>query len=207
MRRVSGIDNRRLGRLAEFDHVALQTAEIEMSRAWRVGQCCAPGMPQQPRQFGGRIDRRREFGDRSEERCMGDFLITVAVLERRLLAPGQRHYRAAAEPRVLQARGEIGCTHRLRHAHGGLAGDAGVTVGHIGRGFLRMGEDAGDAEDRRIRARCGATPIRQKRHASCRFRPKLVPAIGRRSSLLFRSSLVSSRWCRAALTMSGRRRR
>ena len=141
-----GIDDRRFAGPAEFDHVALQTAEIEMGRARRVGECRAPGMAQQPRQLGRRIDRRREFGDRRKQRRVRDFLIAVAVLKRRLLAAGQRYHRGVPEPRVLQSRGEVCRTHRLRHADPRLSRDAGIAVGHIGRGLFRMGEDAGDAE-------------------------------------------------------------
>ena len=186
-----GFDDRRLGGLPEFDHVALQAVEIEMGRARRVGQRGAPGMPQQPRQFAGGIDRGRELRHRREQRRVRDFLVGVAVLERRLLVAGQRDDRAAPEPGILQAGGEIGGADRLRHAHAGPAGDAGIAVGHIGRRLFGMRQDRPDAEIARAAAACGASPIRQKRHGSCRCRPAPAPAIPRRSSSPDRSLLSS----------------
>jgi hypothetical protein len=141
-----GVDDGRLSGFPEFDHIALQPAEIEMGGPRGVGQRRAPGMAQEPRQLGGRIDRGREFGDGREQRRVGDFLIGVAMLERGLLAPGQRHHRTAPEPCILQTRGEVGGADRLRHAHPRPAPHPGIAVGHVGGGLFRMGEDAGDAE-------------------------------------------------------------
>src|SRR5436309_1655363 len=62
------LDGRRLGGLAELDDVALQTVEIEMRRARRVGERGAPGMPQETRQLACRIDRAGEFGHRRKQR-------------------------------------------------------------------------------------------------------------------------------------------
>jgi len=76
-----GVEHRRLGGLAELDLIALMTREIEMGRPWRIGQRGAPGVAQQARQLGGRIDRGRKLRHRREERCMRDLLIGVAVLE------------------------------------------------------------------------------------------------------------------------------
>ena len=141
-----GIDGRRLAGLAEFDDVALQAAEIKMGWPWGVGQSRAPGMAEQARQFGGRIDRARKLGHRREQRGVGDFLIAVAVLERRLLAPGQRHHRNAAEIGVLESGSEVGGADRLRHAQPRPPGDTGIAIGHIGGRLLRMGEDTGHAQ-------------------------------------------------------------
>ena len=74
-------------------------------------------MTQQARQLGRRIDRGRELRHRGEERRVGDLLIGVAVLERGLLAAGQRDHRAAPEIRVLQPGREVGGADRLRHAY------------------------------------------------------------------------------------------
>ena len=86
----------------------------------------------------------------------GDLLIGIAVLERRLLAAGQGDHRAAAEIGILQPGSEVGGADRLRHAHPGPLGDAGIAVGHIGRRLLRMGEHRLHAEIARAAAGCGA---------------------------------------------------
>src|SRR2546430_10446321 len=72
---------------------------------------------------------------------MWNFLVRIAVLERRLLAAAEGDHRAAAEPCVLQTRGQVGGTDRLRHAHARPPGDAGIAVGHVGRSLLRVGKD------------------------------------------------------------------
>ena len=51
------LDDRRLGGLAKLDRIALVAVEIEMGRARRIGQGGAPGVAQQARQFGRRVDR------------------------------------------------------------------------------------------------------------------------------------------------------
>ena len=112
-----------------------------MRRPRRLGQGRAPGMAQQARQFGRRFDRAGKLRHRREERRVRNFLVRIAVLERRLLAAAEGDHRAAAEPRVLQTRGQVGGTDRLRHAHARPPGDAGIAVGHVGRGLLRVGED------------------------------------------------------------------
>ena len=101
------------------------TGEVEMGRPRRVRQRGAPSVTQQPRQFGGQVDRGREFRHRGEQRRVRDFLVGVAMLKRRRLAAGQRDDRAAPEKGVLQSGRQIGGADRLRHAHPGPPGDRG----------------------------------------------------------------------------------
>ena len=67
------------------------------------------------------------------DRGVLDLLIGVAVLKGGLLASGQRNHRAAPKMGILQPRGEVGGTDRLRHAHTRPPSDAGIAVGHVGR--------------------------------------------------------------------------
>ena len=76
-----GIDERRFGGLAELDLIPLVPRKIEMGRAWRLRQGSAPGMTQQPRQFGGYVDGGRKFRHRGEERRVRNFLIRIAMLK------------------------------------------------------------------------------------------------------------------------------
>ena len=62
------------------------------------------------------VDIGGELGHRREQRPMREFLIGVAVMVERRLAPGQRDHRAAAEIRVLQSCGEVCRADRLREA-------------------------------------------------------------------------------------------
>ena len=50
-----------------------------------LGQGRAPGMAQQARQFGRRFDRAGKLRHRREEWRVRNFLVRIAVLERRLL--------------------------------------------------------------------------------------------------------------------------
>ena len=157
-----GFDDRRLGGLPQFDHVALQAIEVEMGRARRVGQRGAPRMAQQPRQFAGGVDRGREFRHRLEQRRVRDFLVGVAVLERRFLMAGQRDDRAAPEPGILQAGSEIGGADRLRHAYARPSGDAGIAVRHIGGRLFGMRQDRPDAEIAELQQRAAHHRFNEK---------------------------------------------
>jgi len=90
-----GVDDRWFSRLTELDLVPLKAGKIEMGRARRLREGSAPGMAQEPRQFGGLVDRGREFRHRGEERRVGNLLVRIAMLKRRRLAAGQRNHRAA----------------------------------------------------------------------------------------------------------------
>ena len=63
------------------------------------------------------------------------------------LVSSQGNDRRQAQVGVLQSGGKVGCAHRLRHADAGLAGGAGVAVGHVRGGLLPMGDDPLDADE------------------------------------------------------------
>ena len=98
------IGDRRLAHHAGLDDVRRAPIQIEMRRTRRTGHRLAPCLAQQARQVGGIRDIGRELRHRRVERPVRQFLIGVAVVEQRWLAPGQRDHRAAAEIRILQAR-------------------------------------------------------------------------------------------------------
>ena len=157
-----GVDDRRFSGLAELDFVPLVARKIEMGRAWRVRQGRAPRMPHQPRQFGGLVDRGREFRHRGEERCVGNFLVGIAMLKRRRLAAGQRNHRAAPQKGVLESRGQVGGANRLRHAHARPPDNPGVAIGHISRGLFRMRQDRGHSQVLQLQQRAAEHQLHKK---------------------------------------------
>ena len=138
-----------LGRFVDgsgLDDFRLHPEQVEMRRARRAG-CRRPDrLAQQPRQLGGGVDLDVELGHRRVQRQVGDFLVGVAVLQRGLLAAGQRYHRAARQPRVLQACRQIGRPHRLREAEHRPAGHPRMAVGHVGHGFFRMSQHPLDTQ-------------------------------------------------------------
>ena len=55
---------------------------------------------------------------------------------------------------------EVGGAHGLGHADAGLAGGAGVAVGHVGRGLLAVSDDPLDADQVHL----GQRPPQNRRH-------------------------------------------
>ena len=106
----------------------------------------------------------------------GDFLVRVAVLERRLLVAGEGDHRAAAEIGVLQAGGEVGGADRLRHADARPPRDAGIAVGHVGRRLLGMRQDRRDPEIARA-----ASNVRRMHDSTKKTCVMPVPASARAS--------------------------
>ena len=136
------IGSRRVGERAGLDDLALQPVDVEMRRAGRAGHRFPPRLAQQARQVGRGIHFGGELGHRGEQRAVRDFLVGVAVLVCRRLASGDGDHRAAPEPGVLQSGGKVGGADRLREAHRRLAGDARVTVGHVGHRLLAVAQHA-----------------------------------------------------------------
>ena len=92
------------------------------------------------------VDTAVEFGHRVKQRAVINLLIGVAILEGCDMATGDGDHRRMTEVGVLHAGGEIGRPHRLRHADAGPAGDARITVGHVGDAFLGVAEHARNTE-------------------------------------------------------------
>ncbi len=171
-----GIDNRRLGGLAEFDFIPLMTGEVEMGRPRRVRQGGAPGMSQQPRQLGGQIDGRRKLGHGGKKRRVRNFLVRIAMLKRSWLAAGQRDDRARPRKGSCKSGSEIGGADRLRHAHPRPPRNPGISVGHISRRLFRMREDRGHPEilqlqQRAAQHRLDKEDVRSARTGQCPCQP------------------------------------
>ena len=113
-------------------------AELQMHRTRPPGGRGAKRLPNHVRKAGDIIDRGVPLGHRLECRHVVDLLIDLPELGLRLAAAGERDHRRMGEPGVAQAGGEIERADHLRHADAGLAGGAGVAVGHIGRRRLAV---------------------------------------------------------------------
>ena len=148
-----GAERRHMGelRLAQRLHLrlfgidlALIAAELEMHRARRAGnggaECLAHHVGK-PRDV---VDGGVELGHRLERRHVVDLLIDLAELGARLAPAGHGDHRGMGEPGIAQPGGEIERADHLGHADAGLAGGAGIAVGHVGGGFLAMDVQALD---------------------------------------------------------------
>ncbi len=117
-----------------------------MHRAGRVRGGLPKCLPQLEGQLGGRGHVAAVFGDRLEERLVVNLLVGVALLEQGRLLAGQGDDGRGAQPGILQAGGQVGRAHALRHAHAWPMRSAGIAIGHIGGGFFRVRHDPAHAQ-------------------------------------------------------------
>ena len=118
--------------------LAFVAAELQMHRPGPAGGRGAERLPHHVGKAGHVVDRGVPLGHRLERRHVVDLLIDLPELGLRLAAAGEGDHRRMREPGVAQAGGEIERADHLRHADAGLAGGAGVAVGHVGRGRLAV---------------------------------------------------------------------
>jgi hypothetical protein len=134
-RHVRVVQQRRLQRLGH------EPGHVQVHRPRHARQRRAPGIGQQAGQVGSARDVARVAGDGGERLPVVDLLVGVAVLVGVRLAAGDRDQGRAGQPRVLQAGGQVGGADRLRPAQPGLAGHAGIAVGHVRGGLLGVRQD------------------------------------------------------------------
>ena len=73
-------------------------------------------------------------------------LMSTERLDDTIHYSSRRNHRGAPQKGVLQARRQIGGADRLRHAHPRPPGNAGISIGHIGRRLFRVREDRGNPQ-------------------------------------------------------------
>ena len=159
-----------------------------MGRARRVRQGGAPRMAQQPRQFGGQIDRWSRTWSPPRRAARAEFpgthcdAGTKAACGRSAQSPGCARERGPAVRRPdWRRRPPAPCTP-----------PAARRCGHSRRPCrpppFPNAPGSGSPRDPSTAATCGAAPTRQRRHASCPPRPAPAPAIRRRSSIRVHST-------------------
>ena len=117
-----------------------------MHRTGRAVRRLAKGLLQIARQLVDHVDVGMHLGYGCVKGRVLDLLIGVAVPGEGRLAARDRKDRRPVQPGILQARGKVGGTDRLRHADANAAGHPRVGVGHIGRRLFRVCQHAGDPD-------------------------------------------------------------
>ena len=119
-------------------NLALIAAELQVHRARRARHRDPERLPQHVGKPCHIVHGGVEFCHRLEGGHVVHLLIDLAEFGPRLPPAGHGDDRRMGEPGIAQAGGEVERADHLRHADAGLAGGAGIAVGHVGGGFLAM---------------------------------------------------------------------
>ena len=117
---------------------------VDMDGSRRAGRRLAEGLPQQMRNLLERVDTAVELGDRLIQRLVGNFLVGIAILVLRDVAPRDCNDGRMPEIGILHAGRQIRCAHGLGHADSRPSRYAGISVRHVRDRFFRVAQDALD---------------------------------------------------------------